>query len=67
MDGVSLTDNEESWRLATGDIIDADGTGCVIIKNPELQQALVFDARHAASPKRSEVPLTASLSCASLR
>lgn len=69
--GVNIPIDEEAWRLAKGDIIDADGTGCVIIKNPRTGQALILDARTPGGsdvpvPKRREQPLTDKLSCDSI-
>ncbi len=51
------------WPLAKGDIVDADGTGCVLIKNPSLGKALVLDFRNAASPSRTDTTDHPDLSC----
>jgi hypothetical protein len=60
---MSVPTSVDAWHLAQGDIINADGSGCVIIKNPWLQKALVLDMRDATTPRRVEVPLTPSVSC----
>jgi hypothetical protein len=66
MDNVSVPSDENAWRLAHGDIIDADGKGCVIIKNPATHKALVLDASDPKAPKPIvERPLTPTLSCTS--
>jgi hypothetical protein len=57
----------EASRLAEGDVMDADGKGCVVIKNSLLQQALILDMRNATLPKRTPQPLTAGLSCNTLQ
>ncbi len=56
----------EQWRLAKGDIIDADGLGCVLVKNPVLKQALVLDLRNLGAPSETVVPLSRGLSCANI-
>jgi hypothetical protein len=51
------------WPLAKGDIVDADGTGCVLIKNPSSGKALVLDFRNAATPVRTSATVHSDLSC----
>jgi hypothetical protein len=64
--GITSTDivdtptDENKWRLAKGDVVDADGSGCVIIKNPTMHKALVLNARNPLAPNRSEQALPAS-------
>jgi hypothetical protein len=53
----------EQWRLAKGDVIDADGTGCVIFKNAKLNRALVLDIRTAATPREFQAILQPNLTC----
>ena len=54
-DAISRVDQ---WHLAKGDVIDADGRGCVVIRNKGLGRALIFDMHTWKSPLRSEVALT---------
>jgi hypothetical protein len=69
--GITIPIDEEKWRLAKGDIIDADGTGCVIIKHSPSGHALVLDARTPVGssvpsvpiPKRTERALVNDLTC----
>ena len=63
MDGVTLPAGEEAWGLAQGDVIDADGTGCVTIKNPAMHKALILDARNPKSLQRKERPLVDKMNC----
>lgn len=55
------------WDLAKGDVINADGKGCVIITNLAMGQALVLDMVNAAQPKRTPHALVPGLSCAMFR
>ena len=55
------------WVGDPGAVVDADGKGCVIIKNPAMQQALVLDMVDASKPKRTTHALIAGLSCAMVR
>jgi hypothetical protein len=66
--GVNIPTDEEAWRLAKGDIIDADGSGCVVIKDAPSGRALVLDARTPPGssvpvPKRTERTLIKDLTC----
>ena len=49
MTNQSISSDMSQWHLAKGDIIDADGEGCIIIKNSILGQALVMDLRTNAN------------------
>ena len=58
---------KEDWRLAKGGVIDADGQGCVVIRNRALGRALVLNMRDWKSPTRNEViSADGSFSCGSV-
>ena len=54
-DAISRVDQ---WHLAKGDVIDADGRGCVVIRNKPLGRALIFNMRDWQHPARSETALS---------
>jgi hypothetical protein len=62
---VNVPVNNDQWHLARGDIVFADGSGCVVIKNPALQFALILDLRNGAEPKRTlkRTAQVASVTC----
>ncbi len=41
------------WHLARGHVIDADGLGCVVVRNRALKSALVLNMRDFNAPVRS--------------
>ena len=58
---------KDDWRLAKGSVIDADGQGCVVIRNRALGRALVLNMRDWKVPFRNEVVSEdGSFSCASV-
>jgi len=63
----SISSDMSQWHLAKGDIIDADGKGCIIIKNPILGQALVMDLRtnsnNVINPTIVQASLFPGISC----
>lgn len=56
----------DAFKLARGTLIDADGKGCVLVKNPNMRQALVLvvDGPRAGPPRT--IALTPGLSCGTL-
>ena len=64
--GLSISFDMRQWGLAKGNIIDADGKGCVIIKNPAMKRALILDMQNPNSPKRSEENLTDGSKCSNI-
>jgi hypothetical protein len=71
MTNQSISSDMNRWRLAKGDIIDADGTGCIIIKNPILSQAITMDMRTHANniinPTIVSTGLFPGMSCDTIR
>ncbi len=67
MTNQSISSDMSQWHLAKGDIIDADGKGCIIIKNPILGQALVMDLRtnsnNVINPTIVQASLFPGISC----
>ncbi|SFK26941.1 LGFP repeat-containing protein [Methylocapsa palsarum] len=53
----------ESLRLAKGDVVDADGKGCVVITNQSLHKALFLDFRNWEHPLERVVPLINIVNC----
>jgi len=56
----------DDYRLARGDVIEADGKGCVLVKNSRLKQALVLMMKDLTTARVTTVPLTEGLSCATV-
>jgi hypothetical protein len=44
--------NLDDYPLAWGDIIEADGKGCVVIRNHNLKQSLILDFTEWSNPRR---------------
>jgi hypothetical protein len=57
----------DDWRLAKGTVIDADGQGCIVIRNRPLGRALVLNMRDWRVPTRNVVTSAdGSFSCAAV-
>lgn len=56
------------WGLARGSFVEADGKGCVIVKNRVRGKALVLNMHDAANPQRTETDWQAGreLSCTNI-
>jgi hypothetical protein len=62
-DSPPIPADMEKWRLAKGSVIEADGAGCVLVRNLHLNRALVLDFRDVSFPKEFQAALRRDITC----
>lgn len=63
---IAGSTNIDDYSLARGDLIEADGKGCILLKNKRLGQALILLMKNNVPSTPRTVPLSDGLSCSNL-